>query len=74
MFKPNSAEHSRSTHCSRAFESPNDAPPATSRKIPQPRWHSNHFHNTEITEDTEKNACHNIIDSMASSAAGFSTA
>lgn len=72
MFKPNSAEHSRSTFCSRAFESQHDP---TTHNEPQdttaPTTEQT-FHNTESAEDTEKIIRHNIIDSDRSSAAwGF---
>ena len=47
MLKPNSAEHSRSTISSRAFESQGDPPPTTSRKISQPGHSHKHFEHGE---------------------------
>jgi hypothetical protein len=47
-FNSDVDRHSGPTHCSRAFESPNDLPPRSSHKIPRPRWRSNQFHTTVI--------------------------
>jgi len=65
-FKPDCAEPSRASYCSRAFESQRDPPPTTTRKISQPGYGSKHF---QTTENPEAIIRRNIIDSMGSFAA-----